>query len=115
MVNSSSTSQNDLDALAKDDLNALIVSATIRRDMLELQERFPAHLASRIRVRQPNERSISSQEDGIYDCSCDMFESKVFLSVLINSENEEPITRDLTLGCVHWSAFHRYGFWRRTF
>ena len=38
-----------------------------------------------------------------------MFESKVFLSVLINSENEEPITRDLTLSCVHWSAFHRYG------
>jgi len=112
MADSSGGSQNYPDVLTADELNALILSATIKRDMLELQERFPAHLASlasRIRVRQPKERSVLSENDGVYESSCDISKSRVFFSVLMYSDNEEPITKDLTLTCVHWSAFHRYG------
>ncbi|KIM86094.1 hypothetical protein PILCRDRAFT_86732 [Piloderma croceum F 1598] len=107
------SSQNYLDALTKDEVNALVVSATIRRDMLDLQERFPPHLASFmsqcIRIRLPKEQSVLSQDDGAYDASCAISKTKVFLSVLpVNSENEEE-PKDLTLTCVHWSTFHRYG------
>ena len=110
-------SQNycDLDTMTKDEVNALVVSATIRRDMLDLQERFPPHLAALvsqcIRVRQPKEQSVLSQDDGAYDASCAISKTKVFFSVLpVNSENdEEPIAKDLTLTSTHWSTFHRYG------
>ena len=108
-------SQIYLDALTKDEVNALIVSATIRRDTLDLQERFPPHLASimsqHIRVRQPKEQSVLSQDDGVNNSTCDISKTKVFLSVLpVNSKNEEePITKDLTLTCVHWYTFHSYG------
>jgi len=104
-------SQNPPNNLTVDDLNALIVSAKIEQEMSELQARFPAHLAapvSRIRVRQPKETSVLSEKRGASGSSFRISKSTVYLSVLRNSENEEPVTKDLTLTCANWQIFHYY-------
>lgn len=106
-----SGSPNPPNNLTIDDLNALIVSAKIEQEMLELQVRIPAHLAAlvpRIRVRQPKETLVSSEKRGANGSSFEISKSTVYLSVLKNCENEEPVTIDLTLTCTNWNIFHYY-------
>jgi len=111
MADPSGDSQNSPNTLTEDNLNAHIVSAKIEREMSELQARFPAHLAalvSHIRVRQPKEWSVMSEKGGANGSSVGISKRTVYLSVLRNSENEELVTKDLTLTCANWHIFHRY-------
>jgi hypothetical protein len=103
--------QKSPDALTERDLNALIRKVKIKRETSKLMARFPPHLASvasRFHVRRPSKETIASQKGGPNGSAFDIFKNKVYLSVLVNSANEEPITKDLTLTCVHWNIFHYY-------
>jgi hypothetical protein len=106
-------SQKSSETLAEDDLNALIASAKIKREISELEGRFPAHLAalaSRIRVCRPKERLVFSEKGSASGASFDISENTVYFSVMRNSDNsEEPVTEDLTLTCAHWRIFHYFG------
>src|ERR1700683_3350350 len=112
MADSSSHSQPSLETLTVDNLNALIIFAKIKREMLELEGRFPAHLAtlvSRIRICQPKEQLVFSEKGGANGAFFDSSTSTVYFSVMRNSDNEEPVTKDLTLSCSHWCIFHYFG------
>jgi hypothetical protein len=105
-----SGSPNPPNKLTIDDLNVLIVSAKIEQEM-ELQARIPAHLAAlvpRIPVRQPKEMSVLSEKCGANGSSFEITKSTVYLSVMKNSENEEPVIIDLTMTCTNWNIFHYY-------
>ena len=111
MADLNNDSQKSPNALTEGDLNALITTAKIKRETSELIARFPpyfAPVAPRFQVRQPSEKTIVSQEGGEHGSSFDISKNTVYLSVLVNSANEEPITRDLTLTCAHWNIFHYY-------
>jgi len=106
----------DPNALTEDDLNVLIVSTKIERETSELHARFPAHLASfvscgKIRIRQPTEQFTSGESGGANGSSFRTSKTTVYLSILINSENEadpQRTTKDFTLTCAYWRIFHYY-------
>jgi hypothetical protein len=111
MADSSSRSQISPETLTEDELNALIVSAKIKREMSELEGRFPTHLAtlvSRIRVCRPKERLVFSETGGANGASFDISKNTVHFSVTRNSDDEEPVTKDLTLTCAHWRIFYYF-------
>jgi hypothetical protein len=97
--------------LTEDVLNGLLLSAKTERETSELHARSPAHLSalmSHIRARQPKERFDLKQGHGAYGSSFDISKSTIYLSVFTNSENDEPISKDLTLTCSLWHIFHYY-------
>ena len=116
MADLNNDSQKSPNALTEGDLNALIATAKIKRETSELIARFPpyfAPVAPHFQVQQPSEKTIVSQEGGEHGSSFDISKNTVYLSVLVNSANEEPITRDLTLTCAHYLSLLRY--WRSRF
>jgi len=103
------TGKESFDDLTQEEVDKLIASAKVKRETSELRTRFPSHLAelaSRIQVRQPNEKTVVSQGGGALGSSFAISKKKTHLSVLVNTPNEQPISKELTLIRARWNIFH---------
>jgi hypothetical protein len=103
------TGKESFDDLTQEELDKLIASAKVKQETSELRSRFPSHLAelaSRIQVRRPNEKTVLSQRGGAKGSSFAISKNKTHLSVLVNTPNEQPISKELTLTRARWNIFH---------
>jgi hypothetical protein len=98
--------------LSERELGTLLAAAKIKRETTKLQARFlstqPMELTSRIQVCKPKKTIDVSRRGGAYCSSFQSLEKTVYLSILLASEDKEPISKNLTLTSTQWAIGQRY-------